>query len=220
MSRYKTLLFDLDGTLLDTAPGILSSIRFALGELGIPEPPDMWRFLGPPLFVSLKEFCGLDDEKAQEAVNIYRKKYSTDGELFKSSVFDGVEELLKELKAAGLTLAVATSKPEPFAKRLIEHFGLTDHFDFIGGSGLDNSRGSKGEVIEYVLEKLGQPDRGSALMIGDRRHDVLGAGECGIDCLYALWGYGSSEEAEESGALATVETPEECRNFICSFFHL
>ena len=214
MSRYKTLLFDLDGTLFDSAPGILSSIRFALDELGIPEPPDMWRFLGPPLFVSLKEFCGLDDEKAWDVVGIYREKYPTDEYIFNASVFDGVEEILKELKAAGLTLAVATSKPVPFAKKLVEHFGLIEYFDFIGGSGLDNSRGSKREVIEYVLENLGETDRSSVLMIGDRKHDVLGAKECGLDCLYVLWGYGSSEEAAESGAFATVVTPRECLEFI------
>lgn len=204
----------MDGTLMDNAPGILSSIRFAMSELGIPEPPDMQRFLGPPLFVSLKEFCGLDDEKAQEAVNIYRQKYATEGELFKSSMFDGVEELLKELKAAGLTLAVATSKPVPFAEKLVEHFGLTEYFEIVGGSGLDNSLGTKSAVIEYVLESLGETDRASVLMVGDRKHDVLGARECGVDCLYVLWGYGSSEEAEESGAFATVETPAECLEYI------
>lgn len=213
MSRYRVLLFDLDGTLMDTAPGILSTVRYTMDMMKLPEPPELRRFLGPPLFRSMKDFCGLDDERAWEAVRIYREKYPVDG-LFDSNRFDGVEDMLRALKEDGFVLGVATSKPEPFARSLLEHFDIAKYFDFIGGSGVDGARDSKREVIEYTLENLGQTDRSKVLMIGDRKHDIIGAKECGLDSLYVLWGYGSSEEAKECGAPACVYTPEECRSFV------
>ena len=110
MSRYRVLLFDLDGTLMDTAPGILSTVRYTMDMMKLPEPPELRRFLGPPLFRSMKDFCGLDDERAWEAVRIYREKYPVDG-LFDSNRFDGVEDMLRALKEDGFVLWVATSKP-------------------------------------------------------------------------------------------------------------
>ena len=215
MSRYNVLLFDLDGTIMDTAPGIINTIKYTMDKMGLEVPDDLRRFLGPPLFRSMKEFCGLDDERAWEATRIYREKYPRD-ELFNSDVFDGVEELLGTLKNEGYTLGVATSKPQPFAESLLERFGLSKYFDYIGGSGVDSAKDAKKDVIERVLEKFGQPDRRSVLMIGDRVYDAAGAEKCGIDCLYVLWGYGSPEEAAESAAVGTAVTAEDCRRFIMS----
>ena len=217
MSRYDTVLFDLDGTLMDTAPGIFNTVRYTLDKLGLDEPPHLERFLGPPLFRSMKDFCGLDDEKAWEAVRIYREKYPVD-ELFNSKVFDGIEKLLADLSEDGYTLAVATSKPEPFAKSLLERFGLDGYFSFIGGSGIGGERDSKQLVIEYVLSSLGDPDRGRGLMVGDRQHDIQGAKLCGINSVYALWGYGSREEACACGAETVVGTPDEFRSYLKSQF--
>ena len=213
MSRYKVLLFDLDGTLMDTAPGIIETIRYTAEKLGLEIKGDLRRFLGPPLSVSMEEFCGLDKDGVREAVRTYREEYPKE-QLFNSSVFDGVEGSLAALKADGYRLAVATSKPEVFARKLLERFGVDKYFEYIGGSGIDGARNSKQLVIEYVLENLGQPDRKSVLMIGDRSHDIVGAKECGLDSLYVLWGYGSREEAEECGAGAVVNTPAECRSYI------
>lgn len=215
MSRYRILLFDLDGTLMDTAPGILRIVRYTMDKMGLEEPENIRRFLGPPLFRSMKDFCGLDDERAWEAVKIYRSKYPVDG-LFESEKFEGVEDMLKALTDNGYVLGVATSKPEPFARSLLEHFDMAKYFAFIGGSGVDGARDTKREVIEYVLDALKVTDRSEVLMIGDRQHDIIGAKECGLDSLYVLWGYGSREEAEECGAPAAAETPAECRGYIMS----
>ena len=213
MSKYKAVLFDLDGTLMDTAPGILRTVRYTMEKMGLPEPPELRRFLGPPLFRSMKDFCGLEDERAWEAVRIYREKYPKDG-LFDSDRFEGVEDMLAALREDGFVLGVATSKPEPFARSLLERFGMAGYFGFIGGSGVDGARDTKREVIEYTLENLGIADKSGVLMVGDRQHDISGAKECGVDSLYVLWGYGSAAEAEECGAEALVQTPQECYKYI------
>ncbi|MBQ8966522.1 HAD-IA family hydrolase [Ruminococcus sp.] len=213
MSRYKVLLFDLDGTLMDTAPGIIVTVKETLDKLGIAVPDRLERFLGPPLFRSMKDFCGLDDDTAWQAVRLYRSEYPKE-QLFNSKYFDGVEDMLKSLEKQGFTLAVATSKPQPFARSLLERFGLDKYFRFIGGSGVDGARDSKQLVIEYVLDELGHPDKSTVLMIGDRQHDISGAKACGIDSIYVLWGYGSRDEAEACGAPATAASPADCLAYI------
>ena len=213
MKKYEILLFDLDGTLTDSAPGILNCARHALNIMNRPEPENMYRFIGPPLIDSFLEFCGMNDEDAHEAVRLYRERYGTVG-LFENAVYDGVPEMLESLKKAGYRMAVATSKPEVFAVRILEKFGLADYFEFIGGGLVNGVRNEKNEVIEYVLEKLGQPARDKVLMIGDRKHDVIGAKQTGLDCLYALWGYGSTEEAKEAGAEYLTDTPQALANML------
>ena len=215
MGRYDTVLFDLDGTLTDSAPGILNCVRYALDRMGLPEPEDMLRFVGPPLIVSFGEFCGLDSERAAEAVGYYRERYRDIG-IFENEPYDGVFPMLDSLKAAGIRLAVATGKPEAFSLRILEKFGLMGYFEFLGGDDFEGSRKEKHTVIEYVLSALGDPDREGVLMVGDRMHDVIGAHESGIKCLGALWGYGGSEELEKYGVDLTAEDPQSAARIILS----
>lgn len=215
MGRYDTVLFDLDGTLTDSAPGILNCVRYALDRMGLPEPEDMLRFVGPPLIVSFGEFCGLDSERAAEAVGYYRERYRDIG-IFENEPYDGVFPMLDSLKAAGIRLAVATGKPEEFSLRILEKFGLMGYFEFLGGDDFEGSRKEKHTVIEYVLSALGDPDREGVLMVGDRMHDVIGAHRSGIKCLGTLWGYGGSEELEKYGVDLTAEDPQSAASIILS----
>lgn len=211
MSRYRTLLFDLDGTLIDTRKGIMNCLRHTFDSLGLPQPDDPDRFLGPPLPYSFREFCGMNEEETSEAVRIFREKYSGE-ELFNAEVFSGITELLDALKERGYVLAVATCKVEKFAHLILDRFGISRYFNVIGGS--TGTRVTKAEVIAHVRRELGDPDISQMLMIGDRDNDILGARAVGIDCLYALWGYGSSDEAREYGASAAVRTPTDCLVFV------
>lgn len=142
-----------------------------------------------------------------EAVRYYREYYSDKG-IFQNSVYDGLEDVLKELKRRGKKLAVATSKPEPFARRIIEHFDLAQYFDYVAGMELNGGRGTKEDVIRYALDACKVTDKDKVLMVGDREHDVLGAKGAGIDCLGILYGFGTSEELESAGADYIEETVE------------
>jgi phosphoglycolate phosphatase len=201
------ILFDLDGTLTASGPGILASVRHALAELDEPEPPALQRFIGPPLLDSFREFCGMDPDRAWAAVASYRAYYAERGQ-FESSVYDGVVEVLESLAAAGRVLAVATSKAEVHALSILEHFGLLPHFTAVVGSELDGARTDKAAVVAEVLARL-DAHATTAVMIGDRWHDVVGARAAGVPCLGALWGYGSAEELGAAGAAALVATPRD-----------
>lgn len=199
------ILFDLDGTLTDPMMGITKSVRYALNYYGIEvnDLNDLLPFIGPPLRDSFKEFYGFDDAKANEAVIKYREYFSTEG-IFDNKVYDGIPQCLQALKDAGKVLLVATSKPEKFAKQIIEHFNLDKYFDFVGGSEF-NGREKKGDVIKYVL-KVNQINASDAIMIGDRKHDIIGAHENNLPCVGVLYGYGSLEELNDNKADYIVET--------------
>ena len=207
MREYSTYFFDLDGTITDSSLGITNSALYALKKLGIIEDDraKLYQFIGPPLNVSFREYYGFSEEKAWEAVTYYREYYQDKG-IFENRVYDGFEEMLKVLKAAGKRLVVATSKPEPYARKIIDYFGLSNYFDYIAGMGLDGKRGTKAEVIRYALSVCGIEDKSGVLMVGDRKYDVIGAREAGIDCLGVLYGFGSREELESAGADYIVET--------------
>lgn len=215
MKSYETILFDLDGTITDSAPGITNSVIYALKNYGIKETDyeKLCKFIGPPLVDSFQEYYGFSKEKALEAVEYYREYYSDKG-IFENSVYDGFEEVARRLKERGKQLVVATSKPEPFAKRIMEHFGLATYFDCVAGMELDGRRGTKAEVIRYALDVCRVPDKGRALMVGDRKHDVIGARSAGIDCLGVLYGFGTREELECAGADYIVETVGEIPDVI------
>lgn len=214
---FQSILFDLDGTLTDAAPGITNSVKYALSKFGIDETDDnkLRKFWGPPLISSFMEFYGFSKEKAQKAVEYYREYFVPHG-IFENEVYSGIPKLLQKLKADGKTLIIATSKPETFAVQIAEHFEIDSYFDLIAGSNLDNTRSKKAQVIEYALETLGILDRAHAVMIGDREHDIKGAKKTGLRSIGVLYGYASPGELENAGADFTANSPEELYTIISS----
>ena len=198
---FDYLFFDLDGTLTDPAQGITNSFIHALKYFGIeiPSYEILCTFIGPPLPETFKSQFGFDEQKVAEGVKIYREYFATKG-LLENSVYPGIPELLAGLKAAGKKLVVATSKPEEYSIRIIEHFGLTQYFENVCGSLMDESRSKKDEVIAYAIERNHISEKSKILMIGDRKHDILGAKKIGLKSCGVLFGYGSREELEEAGA--------------------
>lgn len=215
MKKFDTLLFDLDGTLTDSTEGILNCLIYAIERMGFEVPEDTNIFLGPPIRQSFAEFLGMNGDQVDEAVRIFRERYSDTG-LFENRVYDGIPEMLERLKSGGKRIMVATSKPQVYAVRIFERFGLAQYFEIVGGAELDGSRDYKDEVIEYVLAKAGITDRSTVLMIGDRRQDVLGAHKTDIECMGILWGYGSVEELTQAGADYIARTPQEAADMLLS----
>ena len=206
MNARRVAFFDLDGTLTDPKPGICGSVQFALTELGL-EPPsqdDLEWVIGPPMIESLRKLVG---ERADEGLRLYRLRYGETG-LFENRVYDGIPDLLQDLKADGWRLYVATSKARPYALRIVEHFGLAPFFLETYGSGLDGSLQHKDALLAHALADA-QVDPVGAIMIGDRKFDVLGAGANGLRTIGVAWGYGSRAELEEAGAAAVVSAPAE-----------
>lgn len=197
--RWTDILLDLDGTITESAPGIIASVQYALGKLGVAPPPDfdMNRVIGPPLDYSFTTYFGLPAPQAEEAMTLYREYYAGGG-MFENQLYPGIPALLEELQKAGKILSLATSKPEPYARSILDHFGLTRRFTHITGSVLGRHGNSKGEVVAKALTKGVDP--AAAIMVGDRHHDVEGARENGIPCVGVLYGYGSREELEKAGA--------------------
>lgn len=201
--KWRYLLFDLDGTLTDSGEGILNCVKYAYDALGLSIPSEdmLLRYIGPPLIEGFQQIAGLDCHQARQAVDKYRERYSVTG-LFENHVYEGMGEALKALREMGYEMAVATSKPEVYAVQILEHFGLEQYFCSIVGSTLDGKRDSKADVIGEALARLGLADgeRERVLMIGDRRHDILGAKAWGIESLGVYYGYASPGELEEAGA--------------------
>lgn len=198
--------FDLDGTLTNPALGITNSFKYAFKELGIeiPSYEKLCTFIGPPLLTTFKTYCGFNDEEAGIGVKKYREYFAQRG-LFENQVIEGIPQLLEELKKRGKHLLVATSKPEEYSVRILEHFDLAKYFDHICGSNMDETRSKKAEVIEYALESAGKPDKSKVIMIGDREHDIFGAKENGIKSCGVLFGFGSRQEFQSAAADFIVE---------------
>ena len=216
--RY--VLFDLDGTLTDSFEGIKNALTYCLSKYGItPKPSEFSRVIGPPVIWSLKTFYNIEGEQALEALSFFREYYDNKG-CFENRVYDNVEEMLKTLKAHDKKLMIATSKPEPMAIKVIEHFGLSDYFCFISGSMAETendlhysnlkgttARSSKEDVIRYALEKNGIRDLEHAVMIGDRRWDIDAAKNIGIDTIGVRYGYADEQELSNAGADIIVDKP-------------
>lgn len=209
MKNYTTILFDLDGTLTDPWLGITTCVQYALNAFGVEDVPleNLTKFIGPPLKESFMEYYGFDADQAELAVEKYRERFHDTG-IFENKVYLGIPELLTSIRDAGKRLAVASSKPEVFVVRILEHFDLAGYFEVVKGSHLDGRRTKKSEVIEAALEELKFTDRSKVLMVGDRLHDVEGAKEAGLDCAGVTFGYGGFEELEAAGATYIVDTPE------------
>jgi phosphoglycolate phosphatase len=204
------LLFDLDGTLTDPFPGISHSLQHALASLGRPVPAaeDLRWCVGPPLQENLAIMLGTNDADLIAAgVAHYRERFQAAG-LFENQVYSGIESALAELLRQEHTLAVATSKPTVFARRIVEHFGLAKYFSSVDGSELDGARRDKGELFAHILKREAISP-GEAIMIGDRKHDIIGARHNGIAGLGVLWGYGSREELEAAGAVVCIASTAE-----------
>lgn len=212
---YNTILFDLDGTLTDPGIGITNSVAYALNKFGISvaDKTELYKFIGPPLKDSFMKYYGFDQNKALLAVDYYREYFSEKG-IFENKIYDGVQEVLFDIKNSGRKIALATSKPELFAKQILDYFNLTEYFDFVGGATMDSSRNTKGDVINYTLQNLKIKDLSTVVMVGDREHDIIGAKQAGIDSIGVLFGYGDRKELENAGAVYIAKTVKEIINYI------
>lgn len=206
---YDIILFDLDGTLTDPGLGITNSVAYALKHYGIEKQDreSLYKFIGPPLSDSFMKYYGFSEEKAMEAIGVYRE-YFRDKGLYENEVYEGVRELLEKIKASGRKIVLATSKPEEFSVRILEYFELIKYFDIVAGASMDEKRNKKGDVIRYAMEKGGFTAEG-AVMIGDREHDIFGAKENGLPSIGVLYGYGSEDELRQAGADYIAGTVED-----------
>ena len=212
---YNLVLFDLDGTLTDPGEGITNSVAYALSRFGIniTDRRELYCFIGPPLVDSFMKYYGFDEEKAKQAVVYYREFFSKKG-IFQNEVYQGVEEMLKELKNAKKRIALATSKPEPYAIEILKHFTLDNYFDFIGGATFDGTRSKKGDVISYVLDSMSVCDKSEVVMVGDREQDINGARQNGIDSIGVLYGYGDIDEHKSAGATYIAESVSDVTSIV------
>ena len=212
---YHTILFDLDGTLTDSGPGITNSVAYALKKWDITENDIniLKKFVGPPLDASFTKYYGFSKEKCVQAIQYYREYYLAKG-IYENRVYDGIEGLLKWIRDTGRRAIVATSKPEPSAIHVLEYFHIDSYFDIIAGATMDGSRVEKSDVIRYALERAGIRDLSGIVMVGDRENDIQGAKVNCLDSIGVLYGYGSREELEAAGAMQIAETVEDLRGCI------
>ena len=215
MRVYKYILFDLDGTLVYSHPGIFACFRYALERMGKPNPSDkeLMPCIGPSLHYSFSQFFGMNDEDATRAVALYRERYAVKG-VWENNPIDGALECLKTLSERGYKLGLATSKPLCFAKQIVEKHGFAEYLTETVGSGIDGSFPTKASVIEEVMRRLGAKPQ-ECLMIGDRNHDAFGAAEQGVDCvLLKIGGYADDEELYTSGAKYVMKDFAELTEFL------
>ena len=207
---YNTILFDLDGTLTDPGTGITNSVLYALKKFGIEvsDRSELFKFIGPPLMDAFSEYYGFSKEQSEKALMYYREYFSNKG-IFENTLYDGTKYMLNEIKSMEKNIILATSKPEEFAIRILKYFEIFDYFDFVAGASMDETRNQKEDVIKYALDGFGITDTSKVLMVGDRKHDVLGAKKFSIDSAGVLYGYGSEEELTNAGATYIVKKIED-----------
>lgn len=203
----QTIFFDLDGTLTDPMVGITGSIQFALERLGVdvPEANDLLWCIGPPLLENFQTLVGHD--RAPAAVAHYRERFSSVG-LYENTPYAGIHDALSAIRSAGLRLCVASSKPQIYVRQILEHFDLIDYFSDVFGSELNGTRTNKSELLQYALTET-RIEAGDATMVGDRKHDIIGALDNGVSPVGVLYGYGSSEELKQAGADRFANAPSE-----------
>jgi phosphoglycolate phosphatase len=210
--HFDTVVFDLDGTIVDSAPGIVQSIAHTLRAMDRPVPPmkELLHWVGPPLPQSFESRGGIEPDRVDEAVSIYREQYLNVG-AYDAKIFDGMGAILRDLRAEGRHLAIATSKPTTPATLMLEHFTLVPYFSVIAAAADDESRGEKHLIIDDALTGLANLgiDPSRVLMVGDRIHDIEGARQHGIPCAIVRWGYGTSDEWAH--AEHQIDTPRQLR---------
>lgn len=204
---YNTILFDLDGTLTDPGCGITNSVAYALKKwnIEITDKTELYKFIGPPLQESFEKFFHFSEEESLKAVEYYREYFREKG-IFENEIYEGVENLLYEISNSGRKIILATSKPQEFAERILNHFHIAEYFEYIAGASMDGKRSKKADVISFALEQCNIKDYSKVIMIGDREHDIIGAKQVGIDSVGVLFGYGSCEELHNAGATYIAET--------------
>lgn len=207
---YRILLMDLDGTITDPIVGITKSVEYALNHFGITvnDLRDLCPFIGPPLRDSFKEFYHFTDVQANEAAIKYGERFADKG-LYENVLYNGMNQFLQKTIDSDKILMLATSKPTFLAEKILDHFRISKYFTFVGGSGVDGSGYTKTDVIRYVLKSNGITDLSEVVMIGDRKHDIIGAKETGIDSIGVLYGYGDDEELSHAGATYIVKDIDE-----------
>lgn len=215
MAQYELILFDLDGTLSDPESGLIKSFSYALTRMGIDcsDKESLKRFIGPPLFEEWQHVYGFSPEEAGLALDYFHEYFEVEG-WCDNRMYEGICAMLRALKAAGKRIALATSKPERYAKMITRYFGISEYFDFEAGAYSDRVRDKKWEVLAYALEQFPSVPREKCVLVGDRKYDAEGARICGIDALGVLWGHGSRKELEKSGCRAVFETPEALLSYL------
>jgi len=218
MKKHKIILFDLDGTLSDPKVGITKSVQYALQKMGIDEPnlDKLDCFIGPPLQESFAEYYGFNENQTKEAIEFYRERFKEKG-MYENVLYEGIPYLLNSLKEHQFTLVVATSKPTIFSEKILNYFKIDQYFDLVVGSNLDGTRSSKTEIIQYILDEYKDLMKDEFIMIGDRKHDIIGAENTGIDSIGVTYGYGSLDELIHSNPTYIVNNVEELASiFIAS----
>ena len=205
--KYNVILFDLDGTVTDSGIGVTNSVMYALKKYGIEvnDRSELFRFIGPPLINSFMDFYGFSHEKAVEATDFYREYYKVTG-IWENTVYEGIPELLKKLNELGKRVIVATSKPEIFARQILEKHDIAKYFEYIAGANLDETRTKKEDVISYALETCDITDMSEVVMVGDTKFDIIGANQFKMDSIGVLFGYGTKEEMVKENATYICET--------------
>ena len=212
------ILFDLDGTLTDPKEGLTKSIQYALESFGInvKTPDDLVKFIGPPIRSAFKEFYGFDDAGAEKAVEKFRERFLVKG-LFENVMYNGIDAMLQRLIDADKTLIIATSKPTIQAKTVLSYFKLDKYFTYVSGSEMNGDRSDKSEVIQYALEQNNINDLSRCIMVGDRKHDIIGAKTVGMKSVGVLYGYGDYDELSEANADYIVKDVDELSDLLCNY---
>jgi phosphoglycolate phosphatase len=208
--KYKYYLFDLDGTLTDSGIGITNSVMYALEKFGIhvSDRKELYPFIGPPLTDSFRKYFSFTEQQALQAVEYYREYFRAGG-IFENAVYEGIPEMLGELKGRNAIIALATSKPYEFTVQILDHFDLHKYFDHVGAATMDGHISKKADVIRHLLDTLEVTDKSSVLMIGDRDQDIEGAKTNDLHSAGVLWGYGSNEELMNAGADYIASEPSD-----------
>jgi phosphoglycolate phosphatase len=215
--NYEYVLFDLDGTITESGKGVLNSVNYAMKKLNLPMPSTdevpSRLFMGPPLSFSFDTYCHVPKERIADALVYYREYYTEKG-IMECEVYDGVVDLLKRLSERGKKLLVASSKPETYVIRILENFQIKDYFAFVGGADLEGKRSEKTDVMIYTLKSAGVQNMDTAVMVGDRKYDIIGAKDMHMDSIGVSYGYGSVEELKEAGATYIVSTANEVGSIV------